>query len=254
MTIAVLCGLTLSLAAQEASAGDKAMKEIEATYAAAERPGDLRTNEPFMRQLREVIARADESSLYVMNKYSTFVYMNGMKGDVEKSLGRMPKTLKESEAGLEAQGFYYSMRKLEPGAQVPDFTMSTPDGKEVNLYAFLKGKKCVILDFWASWCGWCRKESPNVQRAYDLYKGADFDVISVSFDDKRDRWLRAIEEDKTTWTQVSDLKGTKSPVYAWYDLNGIPAIFLLDGEGHVLEMGMRGEAIVKNVEKALGKR
>lgn len=248
--LALLLG-SMSLQAQQPA--DELVKKIEATYAASN-PSTLRTNAEFKQDMREVIARGDASSAYVIGKYNTFIYMNGMKADVEASIAKMPSAVKESPDGQKTLDGFYRMRKLEVGMQVPDFTLPTPDGKQVNLYEFAKGKKCIILDFWASWCGWCRKESPNVQAVYDKYKGADFDVISVSFDDNRDRWLKAIEEDKTTWTQVSDLKGTdKSNLYAWYDLSGIPAILLLDGDCKVIKLRMRGDAIARSVEEMLNK-
>lgn len=249
--MAMLLG-SMSLQAQQPNA-DALVKKIEATYAASN-PSTLRSNAEFKQNLRGVIARGDASSAYVISKYNTFIYMNGMKGDVEACIAKMPAAVKESVDGQKTLDGFYRMRKLEVGMQVPDFTLPTPDGKQVNLYEFAKDKKCIILDFWASWCGWCRKESPNVQAVYDQYKGKDFDVISVSFDDNRNRWLKAIEEDKTTWTQVSDLKGTeKSNLYAWYDLNGIPAILLLDSDCKVIKLRMRGDAIKQSVEEVLNK-
>ena len=147
----------------------------------------------------------------------------------------------------------YRMHLLKVGERVPDFTLSTPDGKEVNFYRFVKDKKCVILDFWASWCSWCRKESPNVKEVYDKYRNKGVDVISVSFDTDRERWVKAIEEDGTPWTQVSDLKGTdKGYLYGWYGLKGIPAIYLIDSEGRIIVENMRGEVIMNSVKKYLG--
>ena len=145
------------------------------------------------------------------------------------------------------------MHLLKVGERVPDFTLSTPDGKEVNFYRFVKDKKCVILDFWASWCSWCRKESPNVKEVYDKYRNKGVDVISVSFDTDRERWVKAIEEDGTPWTQVSDLKGTdKGYLYGWYGLKDIPAIYLIDSEGRIIVENMRGEVIMNSVKKYLG--
>ncbi|MGN0283172.1 MAG: TlpA family protein disulfide reductase [Prevotella sp.] len=251
--LSLFLALPLMLSAQSTNKWGKDVSDIEATYSATAKPGTLRENKAFVKKVKKVIAKADASSLYLINKYPAFIYMNGMKGDVEAALAKMPQSLKDSNEGIEAQSFYYSMRKLEVGAKVPDFTASTPEGKQVNFYSFIKGKKCVILDFWASWCAWCRKESPNVQKAYDTYKDAGFDAISVSFDDNKDRWTKAIAHDKTTWMQVSDLKGTNSPLYSWYDLSSIPAIFLIDGNGVILEMKMRGEAIFKNTKKHMEK-
>ncbi|WP_303181817.1 TlpA disulfide reductase family protein [uncultured Butyricimonas sp.] len=244
---------TLSVSAKDGLKKSKQTREIENTYAAASRKADLRKDKTFMKKLLRMIAKADDEAAYVIDRYYVFIYASGLKQAVAEALSKMPDRVRQSETGIRVQNQYYSLRDLNEGAQVPDFTMNTPDGKSVNFYTFLKGKKCVILDFWASWCGWCRKESPFVQKVYDRYKGADFDVISVSFDTKRKDWVQAIEEDGTTWTQVSDLRGTDEGLYKWYNLNGIPAIFLIDGEGRILYKKLRGLAIEEKVKMVLNK-
>ena len=244
---------TLSVSAKDGLKKSKQTREIENTYAEASRKADLRKDKTFMKKLLRMIAKADDEAAYVIDRYYVFIYASGLKQAVAEALSKMPDRVRQSETGIRVQNQYYSLRDLNEGAQVPDFTMNTPDGKSVNFYTFLKGKKCVILDFWASWCGWCRKESPFVQKVYDRYKGADFDVISVSFDTKRKDWVQAIEEDGTTWTQVSDLRGTDEGLYKWYNLNGIPAIFLIDGEGRILYKKLRGLAIEEKVKMVLNK-
>ncbi len=242
------------MAQQKATSTDKVMKEIEQAYQAAARKSALHHDATFQENLKAVMNRADSSSIALVNNYGDIIYMSGLLNEVETLIRKLPATLKNSEAGHQLINGFYALRPLKEGELAPDFTLKTPEGKEINLYRFIQGKKCVILDFWASWCGWCRKESPNVMKAYEEFKGADFDVISVSFDDKRNRWVKAIEEDKTPWTQVSDLLGTnKSDLYRWYDLNGIPAILLIDGQGKVLKLRMRGEQIYNNVKEVLGK-
>lgn len=252
----ILLGWSVSLSAQnvaDKARQDKAVQALEARYAAST-PSALRNDKTFVADMRAVIARADASALYVADKYATFAYVAGLKDCIEKALAAMPATLKKTEEGMRVQSRCYSMRDLNIGDRVPDFTLPTPDGKEVNFYSFLKGKKCVILDFWASWCGWCRKESPNVRKVFDTYKAQGVDVISVSFDDDRDKWVKAIAEDNTPWAQVSDLKGTdESYVYKWYGLQGIPAIFLIDTQGRIIAKGMRGAAIEENVKKYLNR-
>lgn len=229
------------------------VKYLETTYSAAKNPVALRDNASFMKKLRNVIARADNNSVYVINKYYVFVYSSGLMADVERALAKMPSEVKQSENGHKVIAGYYRLRNLGIGDKVPNFVLSTPQGKSVNLYTFLKGKKCVLLDFWASWCGWCRKESPFVKKVYEQYHGTDFDVISVSFDTDKNAWIKAIKDDGTDWAQVSDLKGTKGDVYAFYDLNGIPAIFLLDGEGHIIAKNLRGQGIENSVKRMLNK-
>lgn len=203
---------------------------------------------------KTILSKSDATAAHLIATEGEQLLMDGLIDEIGASIAAMPAKVKASEDGQKAQDLYFSIRKLEIGAQVPDFTAKTPDGKEVNLYSFIKGKKCVLLDFWASWCSWCRKESPNVERVWSAYKGKDFDVISFSFDDNAQRWTDAIKKDNTLWTQVSDLQGAnKSKVYKWYDLNGIPAIFLIDGKGRILFSNLRGDAIQRSVEETLNK-
>lgn len=258
--IILMAFLVIMTAAEYAQNENKNIKlnadvsSIENTVSNTKNQLDLRNDMDFMSKLKKVIARADANSAYIIDKYSVIVYSGGLKSNVEEALAKMPQTVKNSEIGLRVLDKYYRMRDLEVGAKVPDFTCSTPDGKQVNLYSFIKGKKCVILDFWASWCHWCREESPNVKSVYGQYKGKDFDVISLSFDTKKDDWIKAIKDDGTDWMQVSDLQGTNGHLYAWYDLNGIPAIFLIDGDGRIIAKNLRGQAIEDNVKQVLNKK
>ncbi|UYZ64019.1 redoxin domain-containing protein [Hymenobacter weizhouensis] len=128
--------------------------------------------------------------------------------------------------------------KLEPlrttvvGVQAPDISLPTPEGKAVNLSS-LRGKY-VLLDFWASWCGPCRQENPNVVAAYQKFKNKGFEIYSVSFDQDRDKWLKAIQKDNLTWTHVSDLKGWESAAGQTYGVRAIPQSYLLDPQGRII--------------------
>ena len=160
----------------------------------------------------------------------------------------------------EIQNGYYGQllkKELIPenliGKRLPAFSAPDRNGNIHSDSDLRKNKKCVLIDFWASWCSWCRKESPNVKEVYDKYRNKGVDVISVSFDTDRERWVKAIEEDGTPWTQVSDLKGTdKGYLYGWYGLKGIPAIYLIDSEGRIIVENMRGEVIMNSVKKYFG--
>jgi peroxiredoxin len=135
------------------------------------------------------------------------------------------------------------------GKEAPEFALPDVTGKMVRLSSF-RGKY-VLLDFWASWCGPCRQESPNVVRAYNTYKGKNFDILSVSLDDSKEKWLKAIEKDGLSWTHVGDLKSWQSSVVQLYQVEGIPATFLLDPKGVVIARDLRGDALDAKLEELL---
>lgn len=138
---------------------------------------------------------------------------------------------------------------LNIGDTAPNFTLNTPEGKPISLYA-LRGK-ILLVDFWAAWCRPCRMENPNVVAAYEKFKNKGFDVLGVSLDQNKEDWLKAIEKDKLTWTQVSDLKFWDSPVVALYQVDGIPMNFLLDKDGKIIAKNLRGQDLEKTLSQIL---
>lgn len=130
-----------------------------------------------------------------------------------------------------------------------DFTMNDKDGKPVSLSSY-KGSY-VLLDFWASWCGPCRAENPNVLAAYEKFKGKNFRILAVSLDDKKSAWLKAIEEDKLPWTQLSDLKGSDNKAAKLYGVTSIPQNFLINPEGKIIGQNLRGKELEERLSKIL---
>lgn len=127
----------------------------------------------------------------------------------------------------------------------PDFTLPDIAGNPLKLSS-LKGK-VVLVDFWASWCSPCRKENPNLVKAYNKYHNKGFEILAVSLDDKKINWEKAIEADKLTWLHVSDLKGWKSELALEYGIKSIPTSFLLDADGKIIAKDLRGDALEKKL-------
>lgn len=137
------------------------------------------------------------------------------------------------------------------GKEAPDFSMPDINGKEVKLSSF-RGKY-VLVDFWASWCGPCRSENPNLVNAYNQFKNKNFTVLGVSLDrpGQKDKWLQAIKDDKLAWTNISDLQFWNSPVVSLYGFDGIPFNVLLDPQGKVIAESLRGPELEGKLEEVL---
>lgn len=128
---------------------------------------------------------------------------------------------------------------LKVGQQAPDISLPNKEGKLMTLSS-LRGKY-ILLDFWASWCGPCRYENPNVVRLFQQYKDKDFDILSVSLDNNQQAWFSAIDADGMVWNHVSDLKKWESAVIPVYQLDAIPMTYLLDKNGIIIGKNLRGE-------------
>lgn len=133
------------------------------------------------------------------------------------------------------------LKKLAVGQPAPEFEAYTPTNKTVKLSDY-RGKY-VLVDFWASWCMPCRKENPNLVRIYNTYKGKGFDILGVSLDNNPGSWMRAIEEDKLTWTNVSDLKAWSSDLIINYRIKAIPSSVVLDPQGKIIAKNLRSKEL-----------
>ena len=138
---------------------------------------------------------------------------------------------------------------LRKGTLFPDFTLQTPQGESVSLYSVKA--KVKIIDFWASWCGPCRAENPHVKELYEKYHDKGLEVISVSLDDKKDKWLKAIEQDGLPWIHVSDLQAWGNPLVKMLGIQGIPYLVVLDKDNRIVGTRLRGEQLDRCVMEAI---
>ena len=139
------------------------------------------------------------------------------------------------------------------GQQYTDLEMADPDGKMHKISELVGEGKYVLVDFWASWCGPCRAEMPNVLEAYNRFHDKGFEVIGVSFDQKKEPWVKAVGQLKMPWLQISDLKGWQCAAAPIYKIDGIPDNILIDPQGKIIDRGLRGKALHTRLEKLLEK-
>jgi thiol-disulfide isomerase/thioredoxin len=152
---------------------------------------------------------------------------------------------------LELSNQVQKMKVTAIGQQAPEIALASPNGQIVKLSS-LQGKY-VLIDFWAKWCGPCRRENPTVVKAYQRFKNKGFEVFGVSLDRNKEDWLKAIAEDGLTWTHVSDLKYFESQAAKDYNINAIPFSILLDKTGKIIAKNLRGAALEKKLEEVVGK-
>jgi len=139
--------------------------------------------------------------------------------------------------------------KLNSLKLAPDFSAKSPNGSTISLKESLG--KVTIIDFWASWCGPCRKENPNVVALYNEFHSKGLNIIGVSLDDDAAKWKDAIAKDKLTWNQVSNLKGFEDPIATLYDVQQIPTTFVLDSKGNIVAKDLRGDELKAKVKELL---
>lgn len=157
---------------------------------------------------------------------------------LENALIKMKTDLPMHEYTIDLENRINSIKPLSIGAVAPDIELLSPEGELIKLSS-LRGK-VVLIDFWASWCGPCRKENPNVVKVYKKYNHKGFEIFGVSLDNNKELWKSAIAKDELTWVHVSDLKGWQSSAAALYKVTGIPKTILLDKKGRILAMDLRG--------------
>lgn len=201
-------------------------------------------------------ARKQEVELWnkcVNSFVGAYILVSNMK-DMPATMVRsryeqLPADLREKGYGKVISEYLAQAERIMEGKTAPDFTLPTVEGDSISMHD-LKGK-VKIIDFWASWCAPCRHEMPNLVKLYKTYQTKGLEILSVSIDDKKDKWINAIFEDGNTWKNVSDLKGAKSPIVALYGIKSVPFMLVLDENNKILAVNLRGKALEDKIAQLL---
>lgn len=183
-------------------------------------------------------------SAYIINEYLKFY-----KWDPLVFYRLFTDSIKASYYGRQIELKAASFSRTNIGSVAPDFTIPDANGKPHNLRSLLS--TYTLIDFWASWCKPCRAENPFLLKAFNQYKNKGFTIISVSMDNNRQDWLRAIKDDNLPWKQLSDIKGNESPVKLLYGVYGIPRNFLLNEKGQIIAKDLRGEKLGQKLREVI---
>lgn len=239
---------------------DQKLEDIKDVYANLTPNERLEAKQDSVEQLFNTAVNAREIAIqtWALQRTKSFVapliviinYADGGNADVMRKLfDSFAPEVKASYYGNHLETMLVRFEGLNIGKTAPAFSQADINGKPIALESY-KGKY-VLVDFWASWCGPCRMENPNLVRTYHKFKDKNFDILGVSLDNNKAKWLQAIQDDKLTWTHVSDLKFWQNAVALQYGVKSIPANFLLDKEGKIIAKGLRGAQLDQALEQLL---
>jgi len=245
------------------AAAEKVSDAADAAYKVApdDKKKDIAFTDSLMAEIKTALKERDSLKYaYIRQNPDSYLSLQALKelagndidvSKIEPLFKGLSPGLRKSKAGTDFANLLYDTGPTSIGSMAPDFIQNDVDEKPVKLSDF-RGKY-VLLDFWASWCGPCRAENPNVVKAFNKYKDKNFTVLGVSLDQpgKKDAWLAAIKKDGLPWTQVSDLQFWNNAVAKQYGITAIPQNFLIDPKGKIVAKNLRGSALNKKLEEIL---
>ena len=173
--------------------------------------------------------------------------------EIKSMFEALSPEMKETEPAKKIAEQLENLKSTEVGATAPDFSAPTPSGDVLALSDVTSNAKLTLIDFWAAWCRPCRAENPNIVSVYKKYHEKGFDVLGVSLDTQAEQWTGAIEADGLEWNHISNLQRFQDPIARLYNINAIPAAFLLDENGVIVARDLRGPALEEKVAEILGK-
>lgn len=208
----------------------------------------------------EAIATAYDSTFIASNNNSlagTYVLSRTLSmmsaSEVEGFLAKATPAFKATPLMTVINNFLAAAKRSSVGAEYTNLTMPDLEGAEVSLSDYVGKGKYVLIDFWASWCGPCRREMPVLVEAYKKYADKGFEIVGVSFDDNHEAWEKGVKELDITWPQMSDLKGWKCEASTVYGIRSIPSTLLIDPQGKIVAKNLRGEELDATLAKYLDK-
>lgn len=201
------------------------------------------------KKVEEVFFRNHLNSMISFEWLKRALNIQQEKAKVTELFNMMGDNIKNSNAGQAFSKVLNAATSVEIGSIAPEFSAKNMKDETIGLSSF-RGKY-VLVDFWASWCGPCRRENPNLLKAYEKFETKNFTVLAFSFDETKAAWEKAVSQDKMPWTQISDLAGFNSPVSKLYGVNAIPSNFLIDPNGKIIARDLRGEELHKALAKLL---
>ncbi len=246
-------------------------QQNQAKFMEAQQKGDQATMQSLMSQITKIQEKyVDQNKKFIDSNKDSYISLllltqlamsDALTPDeIKKYYNDLDASVKDTKKGKE---FAENLKKIEEtqkesqakqdkvaiGKKAPDFSANTPDGKTESLHKNLG--KATLIDFWASWCGPCRKENPNVVALYNKYKAQGLKIIVVSLDKEKDAWVKAIADDKLDWLQVSNLKFWDDAIAKDYAVEAIPATFILDANGTIVAKDLKGAELDAKIAELL---